>query len=135
MSNVKMNVNVEVDVPWERIRDLLCNALEGGSNYWYRIEKFIAPDKYVNSDPKDIFRHLDYPTNPGGALLISDAKVADDPDVFRTERLNMTKLKEGLKVMAQKYPRHFANFMSENDDADTGDVFLQCALFGDVIYG
>jgi hypothetical protein len=42
---------------------------------------------------------------------------------------------KGLEIMATKYARHFADLVSENDDADTHDVFLQCALFGEVVYG
>jgi len=37
--------------------------------------------------------------------------------------------------MAEKYPRHFHNFLEENDDAETGDVFIQCCLFGEIVYG
>jgi hypothetical protein len=44
-------------------------------------------------------------------------------------------LAKGLQTMAEKYPRHFADFVAENDDADTGDVFLQCVVLGDVVYG
>jgi hypothetical protein len=40
-----------------------------------------------------------------------------------------------LRLMAEKEPRHFADFMQENDDAVTGDVFLQCVLLKAVIYG
>jgi hypothetical protein len=44
-------------------------------------------------------------------------------------------IESGLQVMADKYPKHFADFMSEEDDCVTADVFLQCCLFGDIIYG
>jgi hypothetical protein len=37
--------------------------------------------------------------------------------------------------MAQAYTRHFADFINQNDDAITGDVFLQCCLLGEVLYG
>lgn len=37
--------------------------------------------------------------------------------------------------MAEKDPRHFGDLVSENDDADTHDVFIQHVLFGEVIYG
>ena len=39
------------------------------------------------------------------------------------------------QIMADKFPRHFANILNENDDAETGDVFLQCCLWGDIVYG
>jgi hypothetical protein len=42
---------------------------------------------------------------------------------------------KGLQVMAEKYPVHFNNFDSDNFDAETGDVFLQCSLFGEIVYG
>lgn len=37
--------------------------------------------------------------------------------------------------MAEKSPRHFADLLSEDDDATTHDVFIQHVLFGEVIYG
>jgi hypothetical protein len=36
--------------------------------------------------------------------------------------------------MAVECPRHFADFLNEKADAVTGDAFLQCCLFGEVIY-
>ena len=37
--------------------------------------------------------------------------------------------------MAQEYPQHFLDAVTENDDAITADVFFQCIVFNDVIYG
>ena len=37
--------------------------------------------------------------------------------------------------MHQKYPNHYENFISENDDAETSDVALQLALFKELVYG
>jgi len=50
-------------------------------------------------------------------------------------KLDLDACKRGLQVMAEEYPRHFADFMSENEDAETADVWLQCCLFGEVVYG
>jgi hypothetical protein len=119
----------------------LCSALEGGSNYWYTIVEFVQPNKFLNfSDVHqhderklnpEIYRHLDYPTNPGGALVIKD-KEDEDGKLYR---LDLNACARGLQVMQEKYPRHFGAFLSEDDDAETGDVFLQCCLLGDVVYG
>ena len=49
--------------------------------------------------------------------------------------LNLKKIKRGMTVMAKKEPKHFADFVSGDYDQTTGDVFLQCCLFGEVIYG
>ena len=37
--------------------------------------------------------------------------------------------------MAEKYPRHFTDMIQEQDDATTADVFFQCVVLQDVIYG
>ena len=44
-------------------------------------------------------------------------------------------LHSGLRAMATKFPFNFANFIGENDDAETADVFIQCCLFGGLRYG
>jgi len=136
-----MKIKTSVDVPISRVQDMLCCAFEGGSNYWYMIEKFHKPTEFVNlsDQPYDdkkpqIFRHIDYPTNPGGYLIVSDAKQAEGKDIKKVT-LDLDACQRGLHVMAEKYPRHFSAMMTENDDAETGDVFLQCCLFGELVYG
>jgi hypothetical protein len=42
---------------------------------------------------------------------------------------------KAMNVMAMNYPRHFADFLNEAADAITADAFLQCCLFGALIYG
>lgn len=49
--------------------------------------------------------------------------------------LSIPKLMQGLSVLATKYPHHFCDILKENGDATTGDVLVQCALFGDIVYG
>ena len=44
-------------------------------------------------------------------------------------------VQRGLQTMAEKYPRHWGDFIRENEDAITGDVFIQCCLLGEVVYG
>lgn len=129
-----MNSTVTQQLPTERVSDVLCSAFEGGSNYWYQITKYIKPTTWeFDSEPKSETGHYtqDYPLNPGGALLIRDTIDSD----HGTMRLDLSAIQKGIQVMAEKYPWRFANILSENDDAETGDVLLQCCLFGNVIYG
>jgi hypothetical protein len=129
-----ISVNVKHEISLERISSLLCSAFEGGSNYWYQIDKFIKPKNLsFRTDEDQIYRHLDYPLNEGGALIISD--IEGDLNEPPWKRLDLDAIKKGLQIMAEKYPRHMGDFLNDNDDADTGDVFLQCCLFGDAIYG
>lgn len=127
-----ISINVKHEISLDRIANLLCSAFEGGSNYWYQIDKFIKPTNMTfQTDEDQIFRHLDYPLNEGGALIISDIEGDED----KPKRLDMEAIKKGLQIMAEKYPRNMGDFLNDNDDAETGDVFLQCCIFGDAIYG
>ena len=129
-------MEIPVKISWENISNLLCNALEGGSNYWYNIEEMHAPEDYssVRSSENMIHSHLDYPCNPGGYLVFSSL---EDDEINGQSRwvLDGASIYYGLKIMAEKYPKHFGDFIADNDDAITGDVFLQCCLFGEMIYG
>ena len=50
-------------------------------------------------------------------------------------RITIDNVRKGLELMQEQYPRHYADLVEENDDAITGDVWLQLAVFGDIIYG
>lgn len=129
-------VTISVKVDKSRVGDLLCTAIEGGSNYWYTIEGYVEPkseDLVQHTTLGQVFKHIDYPLSKGGAMIISD-RLADSKSVTRVA-LDWPMCLRGLEVMQRDYPRHFADWLAENDDADTGDVFLQCAVFGKVIYG
>ena len=110
--------------------DLLCCAFEGGVGYWAQITKYDAPPSIPDSD-KDAarFRHV-YNATHGGTV-----HVLDYTHTRKTFVLDGAACKRGWDVMREKYPRHYANAISENSDAETGDVFLQCALFGKLIFG
>jgi hypothetical protein len=119
----------------EQISSALCSALEGGSNYWYRIENYVTPITWTfDSEPKNTESGhwlQDYPLNPGGALMVSSP---DDPE-YGVRRLDREAIQKGLAILAAKYAWHLGNIMSGNDDAETGDALLQCSLFGEIIYG
>lgn len=133
---------VHVDVPHERIRDLLCCALEGGSNYWYYD---LYPYFRDGVTAKDI--------NPGGELRTPDMGddwglyytapfvqgcgicLRDGEDSGKVHKIGFEKLLRGLRDMARECPRHWGDFLSDNEDATTGDVFLQCCIFGKIMYG
>ncbi len=96
------------------------SAIEGGSNYWASI---------------DVGKH-----EPGWrnyftakfTIIEGDEKAGAVQD--KTYELTLDKLKAGLQVLADKYPHHFKDIVDETGDATTGDVLVQCALFGEIVY-
>ena len=132
-----MSVSVFVDVPTSTVRDLLTCAVEGGSNYWAAFREdpnFIKSitesdkDAYVESEGGEYFARYDI-ENPNYCLRVSDAESGSTYNVTLESFVN------GLGVMAKRYPQHFKNVITENHDAETGDVFVQCSVFGEIVFG
>lgn len=96
---------------------------------WYRITEAIQPRQHNVKDGGDR-ASFKCPLAAGGALLVSAADFES-----RVYRLDLFTISLGLEVMATRYSRQFANLLNEEDGPQTADVFLQCCLFGNVIYG
>ncbi len=137
---MKIKTTVEVEVSRSRIADLLCCGMEGGVGYWARVIGNVEPPKGSSLeigggswDDGNIYKHIHYPMcEAGGGVMIEDA---DGEDSFKPTLLDWAALQKGLQIMANDYPRHFGNFINEEDDAETGDVFVQCALLGEIVFG
>lgn len=121
-----MSTIITTAVPDERIKDLLCSAFEGGINYWVdhvEITDRPAQAEYYHESP--VY---------GGLLTIhvEKSEVVKGKEIVKLDRKSLEK---GLQIMQEKYPHHWADFIAENDDAITADVYVQCCVFDDVIYG
>ena len=123
---------------------VLVGAFEGGSNYWmYQGRDFPAISwgrKLKTLHQESPWAHLDL----GGCYsdVMSWAarngwhfKVTVRDDEGEGHNITPLTIERGVQVMQDKYPRHFADMVRENDDATTSDVLLQCILFEDVVYG
>lgn len=125
---------ITIDLPEQRVASLLCTAIEGGINYWcskvtkaWEGEEGGKPVAYLEEDGSVTWIH-DYPLTPGGVLYVKEI----DGDTHRLDRAAVIR---GLALMSEHHARHFADFTSENEDATTGDVFVQLCLFGELRYG
>ena len=102
--------------------NMIVTAFEGGSNYWYRIE----------SDTSGNYLKQAFSSK---GLVISNYGIQDE-DEPKVKTLNTISLEKGMVIFKEKYLKtHYVDALGENGDATTGDVFLQCCLFGSVIYG
>lgn len=114
-------ISIPTSITTENIKDLLCNAIEGGSNYW------IETITRYNATVDQAEYRQDVPF-AGGFLELVD--IEDDKHI-----VDLNSIKKGLKIFQEKYPWHLQNLIKDNADAETGDVFLQCCVYGEVIYG
>jgi hypothetical protein len=123
-------------IPIERIMDLVATAFEGGVGYWCQIVEFRKPPELVyRTDPEEVYRHIDYPVNEGGALILTEDPGVGGEDTGDRWVFDRAAIERGLTLMHEKAPYHWKNFVEENEDADTADAFVQYAVLGSVVYG
>lgn len=115
-------MNIIVNVKNKDIKDLLITAIESGSGYWVRCYHVVesAPSQsdnfYAKFMPPE--RWMSFVVNDSGKKIM----------------LTWERVRQGLTLMAKKYPEHFGAFMGASYDATTADVFLQLCLLGEVVY-
>lgn len=110
-------IKVDFEIHDDRIVNMLDSALRGGSNYWLK-------DVSAVNEEEDFYEEA--PFNGGLIFTTVDGESA---------HLNPSSIRRGMQIMADNYARHMGDFIRENDDATTADVWLQCALLGRVVYG
>lgn len=123
---VELTVNYEITT--EQVEDLLSCAFEGGVGYWCMITDYEIPEGVEVT-----YKHIELPLRGGAVICVeSNDGETEQETPWRVDR---DAIERGLRLLALKRPRDFADLVNGNMDADTGDNFLQLALFGELVYG
>lgn len=133
-----MDIQVNISIKDETIITLISDMLIG-ANYWAYV-KDSCLDTLYNSYPElrgkyyeeTIFNWI----KNGGIIVIVDEEAEAEYSV------GLPEIKNAIALIVELFPQHFLDIVTENDDATTGDVFLQCCCFPeqirkdkDLIYG
>lgn len=132
MSFQSLDVNevvehVAIGVTTEQLVALLHEWFERGDWYWYGdLVRFECPA--VDSD-------LPYCTAAQAALVEGGFAVIKvlssfDGTSYRTVRLNRRRIRDGLRIFAQKYPSRLLSVLSHESDLTTVSRFAQCVVYG-----
>lgn len=139
-----MKISVYVSI--NQIGYLLSSAFEGGVGYWCTLDqkgsvrppevdfKSFKPDSIFADSSNECF-YVHWPLSKGGRVRCLYSNTNDDTLRNEESWLDLKSIEKGLTIMARDYPRHWGDFLSQSFDANTGDVFLQCCLFGELVYG
>lgn len=125
----------------QRLADLVCNGLESGSYATFGVDVagYVAPadaDLFkLESDDGHTYRHIQFPMSKGGSASLFCRYDAEEGEEDRRFTLDLAALKRGLAVLSLDYPHVYKDWLTEGDDALTGDALLQCAVLGDIVYG
>ena len=134
-------MKVEVNISDERLHDVFCNAMYSAATHDLLVvqEEWDKIDEYWNSPMNKDVREA-HPT-PYIELkmwaYIEAGKSIAFFDKYQEQfcELSWHRVADGTAKMAKDYDWHFMNIITENDDAVTADVWLQCVLLGEVVYG
>lgn len=127
---------IENEISARKVAGLLCSGFEGGVNYWLRIMDYRQPVVTRPVLDDETCPYTDYPLLEGGAVIcrLTDERGQTDAK-YKPLVLDREAVERGLRLMAQKHPRHWGDFLNEDSDASTGDVLIQLSLLGEVRYG
>jgi len=124
-----IEVKAKVRIPEQKINDMIVTAVEGGCRYW-------ASFQFPKEWKKKYQNYFEIPMQ-GGEIEIFDVETDELLGL-----LNRATIQTGLQLMAnckdvkgKQFPaRHFKNLTTDNEDAETADVFLQLAVMGEIVY-
>lgn len=121
MANKKPDFKFEVAVPQQNVNDVLINAYEGQScDYWADITARRQPwDK----------------GHDGACLLNAGSWTILDNETNKKHVITKVHVLRGMKALAKKYPHHFNDIVTGDYDNVTSDALVQCAVFGEIMYG
>ncbi|MEM0953306.1 MAG: hypothetical protein AAGI24_04120 [Pseudomonadota bacterium] len=99
-----------------QVEVLLTNAIEDASKYWIQA---------IESDGTG---------HPATELALNSKDMSVQDFDSKWYPINRHRLTRTLDLMQRNYPKHWNDLTTGNDDAETADVFLQLAAFGEITY-
>lgn len=126
---MKLTINIEVEITKEIVENIIGNAFYG-MNYWAEGMYIKNWGEVVKEETEDLCSSELYTE-----ILLSEGslKVIDLDE--EEHELNISKLCDGIKMVLRKYS-HLADMSDlEMIDSQGAECIIQCALYGDIIYG
>lgn len=134
-------MKVTMNIDNKKLFNLLCSAIYDEWNFriatssWTSINEFWysdANEENRKSNPRPCIEDKIWTyVMASNAHIIKFVDKEDGSESFMT----WTRIENGTNTMAEKYERHFMDVIMENDDAVTADVWFQCVLLDEVVYG
>lgn len=138
--NIKPQIMVPVEIDMDKVTNAIVGFVENGYSPWASNFRKQESKETIIADgqrPKESIWYSERQFWELGGIAIFDYDRPEDPEgsMLGSFVMGTAELTEGLRKMANVAPQHFADLLNENDDAVTHDVFVQCVVFGEIIYG
>jgi len=147
MAKTQKNILItsQVQITTKRLKDLLCCAFEGGSNFWASCS---VGQEEMDKVDAEYFHEI---PALGGEIEMFDKEEVEIAEQDGDEKpkplgvINIERIAMALQWMADgtnekgkdlpHYKRHFNDIVIENEDANTGDLLVQLAVMGEEVFG
>lgn len=134
-----IGIPVVLSIPHQRIADLVTTSLETPAQGW--LIKALPPEhlrelaRQVRTSGPWYSLGATYEL-PSFQMIVTVENPVNDGRGNTIEKcLTMLDFQRALILMAKPdYVHHFADFIAENDDAITADLFMQFAVYGEEVY-
>lgn len=127
---MKMIKDIKEVFNQEFLMNLLCTA--SCNSFWFTCSVHEDTPKSVINKAKSLECCEDkwaYCLLHGGSINIYDFEEATD------HKLTLKQIIDGFKIVMLNYPKMYAAIMDKTYDLYDADAVIQCAVFGDIIYG
>jgi len=137
----------EVETTRKRLGDLFITTMESGYSPWVHKSVLVSLEF---ADPKAVIAHQNSTTISPDLVwwghdtmyegeftieLVYDREEDEEGAAQGQRRLNPADFIRGLAVLAKESPYKLGEFLHDNEDGPCADCWLQCVVFGKVIYG
>jgi hypothetical protein len=129
-------LHVELELPGDYLANVICSGIESGIAYWSsEVEFSNVPFPGID----ELMQRYHQPLAERGFIRIRER--SDQRNSGRRRDgwhvLDRAALIRAVKVIVEKYPHHAGAVLGDQSkqDATTGDVLIQCAIFGEIFYG
>lgn len=122
-----VEVVIKQKISGQQIADLATAGIEGGCSPWL---ESIKPRSWKGDDPW-------YASASFWDGFFEIAATFDGPEDLEGSFASITVVgpEDLQRAFTQMPAHHLADFLNDNSDAETGDVFLQLLILGEIVYG
>lgn len=109
----------------EQVKDVLCTALEGGSNYWYDLDIDVPLNMTYDE-------HIVEQVMKGESIPVYDIEDDEDEEREPLGYISLANIKRGFKLYAE---HNDIEALLDGGDANDADTWFQLAVLGEIVYG
>lgn len=129
---MSIKITQEIFVTKTMLEDLIVTAIEGGSSYWYWLDRDEMDEKLpANGDPLAIRLANRLYDDEGFKLNVYDWEEQENVLGVITHKSCV----DSFEILKDKYSHIFENIVLDNWDANDADCFFQVAVMGEIVFG